>query len=493
VPQLAVPAYHFNFAGGLSNGGFVDRRSPAIDQGQQHRIRYRINDLPLVTAMGRSMTPAVADLLDVAFAIYVADRLAPREVEYDFRPVQDRWHRRLRLVVPVRQPERWSRADVAACLDELLFFLSDDDWTIDFVARTHDPRPAEAQEFLLRRSSEPIAASLFSGGLDSLVGQIDLLTRENVAAVAPVTVVTNHRTLATARAVVEAVNQWRSLDHPSVRLARLHVGISGVGRPRDDEEPSQRLRGMLFLAAGVAASALAGVDRLVVCENGVGAISLAMTSDHWGARASKSMHPRTLARFAELASFVLDRSFEIENIGLFATKGELVRRTVTDSFMHAARRTVSCDRASYLQRGETCGKCTSCILRRVALVSADIETGVDGTVRYQCDWFDPKMAWDGERLLHLVAMRDQVERLRDAVAVDDFTDLTSEFPALLDVAGLASTLGLHRSELEHRLVRLYRAHVREFDAFMGRIDRPNWGRQALITPLISSAAAMATG
>lgn len=335
--------------------------------------------------------------------------------------------------------------------------------------------------------------TLHSGGLDSLAGQTEVLARSDIA-VMPVTVITNARVSVRARKVVEAVSLKRVAGHHPVRWTCIHAGISSVGRPRDDREPSQRLRGLLFLAAGVAASAIGGGHQLTVCENGVGAINLPMTPDHWVAHAAKAMHPRTLSLFATLASHILNKPFVIENLGLLVTKGELVRRIMAGPFAEAARETISCDLATYLLPGEACGKCTSCILRRIALVSANAEQAIDGKVNYQSDWFDAGTSWVGKQLIHLMAMRHQVEQIRAAISgADAFADLDRAFPALFDVALSASELGMARSELQQRLVHLYQEHVREFDAFAARIDRPYWGRRALVTELPCAPEAMAVG
>ncbi|MGH2531662.1 MAG: hypothetical protein ACRDJW_05090 [Thermomicrobiales bacterium] len=241
--------------------------------------------------------------------------------------------------------------------------------------------------------------------------------------------------------------------------------------------------------------ALADANRLYVCENGVGAISLPMTSDHWGARATKSMHPKTLLKFADLASLMLEQSISIVNLGLLSTKGELVGRIKQERHVQAAGSTESCDQAIYLRTGEACGKCTSCIMRRVALNSAGMEASVDGVaVSYLTDWLDPESRWDGENAFQIVAMRVQVERLRPAVEGErGFAGLDQAFPALFEVVALATALGLSEEGLEGQIFRLYQSHVREFDAFVGKINRPGWGLHADVTALIQPATAIAAG
>jgi len=171
------------------------------------------------------------------------------------------------------------------------------------------------------------------------------------------------------------------------------------------------------------------------------------------------------------------------------------RRLAEDRFMAAARHTVSCDRATYVGDGEACGKCTSCILRRVALVAANLDTDVDGqAMKYRTDWFDPRTAWNSESVIQLMAMRDQVERLRDVTKDGGtFAALEGAFPDLFDVVDLARAFDLASGEVAYRLLRLYKAYVIEFDTFVARIDRPGWGRRAKVTELSRTFGEAAAG
>jgi hypothetical protein len=162
-----------------------------------------------------------------------------------------------------------------------------------------------------------------------------------------------------------------------------------------------------------------------------------------------------------------------------------------DQFLSAAQYTISCDRATYLGSAEACGKCTSCILRRTALISAGVDKTVDGrSVRYRTDWTNPGTPWISESAVPLMAMRDQVERLREAVE-GGFAALDAAFPDLFDVVTLAPDLGFTEDELERRLLRLYQTYVREFDAFAAQIDRVGWGRRANVSRLLAASEQMA--
>ena len=108
------------------------------------------------------------DLAVIAAHVHAADTRISRADES-----QDSWTREIRLVVPVHDPQRWSAA--TATLTKLLNFLTGDRWTLQF-----RPRPDRFVTIAAANTASLLqppftALSLFSGGLDSLIGAIDLL------------------------------------------------------------------------------------------------------------------------------------------------------------------------------------------------------------------------------------------------------------------------------------------------------------------------------
>ena len=81
---------------------------------------------------------------------------------------------------------------------------------------------------------------------------------------------------------------------------------------RSSVETSQRSRGLLFLAVGIATAWTLRQDRLRVFENGIGAINLPYPRSQFGSQATKSMHPQTLNSWQKLAAAISSRPFRIE-------------------------------------------------------------------------------------------------------------------------------------------------------------------------------------
>jgi hypothetical protein len=113
----------------------------------------------------RRVPEEVADLMDLAVAVYIADRLSIRKASRSRRT-------QIHVVVPVRHPEILGSAHVCGQLGALLHWFTGDHWSFDFTYRTRGGRTAELQMTmpLADDGGEPSEVALWSGGLDSLAG-----------------------------------------------------------------------------------------------------------------------------------------------------------------------------------------------------------------------------------------------------------------------------------------------------------------------------------
>ena len=129
-------------------------------------IGYALSDLK---KLNLAPSEIGVDLLVVAAHVHAADTRISRKTES-----QDAWTREIRLVIPVSNPGRWIASQ--EILTRALNFLTGDRWEIGFRARP------KAQEKLVLPVDHPLiptpfdGVSLFSGGLDSLIGAIDSLS-----------------------------------------------------------------------------------------------------------------------------------------------------------------------------------------------------------------------------------------------------------------------------------------------------------------------------
>jgi hypothetical protein len=91
--------------------------------GDTANINRRIDDIE--KRMIAEVSDHLRDLLDIGTYVFIADRMISRGGRTLPNMGRD-WHRRFRLVIAVREPDRWNRPEVKSALEELVGFLSGD-------------------------------------------------------------------------------------------------------------------------------------------------------------------------------------------------------------------------------------------------------------------------------------------------------------------------------------------------------------------------------
>lgn len=358
------------------------------------------------------VSPLVSDLLSFCEQVFLADRNEPRGKN----PDSATWHRTLEIAVPVASPSLWSGTPVLEKATELLTWLTDDDWQIGFVGVNRVRHEAQGQLDI-----DPVERTvmLFSGGLDATAGAALTLPETPLLGVG---VVTNSVMGGYQRRARRALAQLGDIRYSPV----LFSVASGGAR---DNEPTRRTRGLVFLAVGVAAAMQRGTRRLLVAENGIGALNLPFTGAQSGVMTSRAVHPRTLRLMAALVSEVAGTEFAIENPFLTSTKGQMVR-ALPPGAREACGHSQSCDNAA-AGRGpleKRCGHCTSCLLRRVSFHAAGRSDWDELPYLIDSDKREPR--WRLPEVLWQAATFDAVLRSTDDNA------LLRQFPDLRHVSEL---------------------------------------------------------
>jgi hypothetical protein len=174
------------------------------------------------------------------------------------------------------------------------------------------------------------------------------------------------------------------------------------------EERSQRTRGFIHLTLGAVTAKLCGQSDLYLTENGIGAINLPYNDGQVGIANSRAVHPVTLNLMEAFVAAVTETPFLIENLGLFATKGELCAIPALAPVSHLIKETFTCDGfPNRVQDKPQCGRCTSCLLRRQALFHAGLAPA-DPSENYVYDFNNPELA---DAFVQLRAMSAQAHRL----------------------------------------------------------------------------------
>lgn len=313
--------------------------------------------------LGLVPTEVAFDLLVLAVAVFAGDTRTSRDTES-----QDGWTREIEVYVPVSDPDLWNAQ--RDHISRTLRFLTGDLWNVQFRSRAHaDERFVPASNAKLPPG--PRVACLFSGGLDSFVGAIDLL-RQGLHPV----LVGHHKSPDVfapqkhCAELIQAASGATQVDHFGAYLAVPKELFGGV------EEKTERARSFLFLSLGIlVSSSLPGEVPLVVPENGLIALNVPLTPLRLGSLSTRTAHPFFLSQFQELLHS-LNLNIRVYNPYQFKTKGEMLRECRDQSLLRQGLAgTMSCShptagRWDGAASSQHCGRCVPCIIRRAAIKSA---------------------------------------------------------------------------------------------------------------------------
>lgn len=329
------------------------------------------------------------DLLLVAGACYVIDKVTPRKL------TSDAWTRDLSICLPVSDPQLWSK--VSSQLDNALTFLSGDVWqtsfeltNVDILAAPKSPRRS-AKDLRALKSCE--AVTLFSGGLDSLIGTVDFLEQQHSSRL----MLVGHYDFPGPRSQQIGLYEQLASKFPDrTQLAQVRISQ----KPRKVLESSLRSRSIVFLALGIyIASGIGTSVPLIAPENGMIALNLPLTPSRLGSCSTRTMHPYYLNMLRSVVHG-LGLKNEIVNPLKLKTKGECVTQCRNLNFLGTlASKTVSCSHATRRQNwrrrsAANCGYCVPCLLRRASLHAAQLDSGEEYGIDVCSDEITVSSDWE---------------------------------------------------------------------------------------------------
>lgn len=401
------------------------------------------------------------DLLDVAMAVYVVDRLSKRtQSEGYWRP------RTLSLQIPVAEVNVFE--SLRRALEHLLNWLTTDTWDLHFTAAVTSRRARPIGSLYQPEMDRPFVG-LYSGGLDSLAGAVAQALDPAFASGVLVGGQSGNRLKALQNGQLEVLR---------ARLPHLHwAAFQGYAHSckahqlRDwyvreqSQEKSQRSRAFLFLVFGAVTAHACGVDRLHVYENGVGAINLPYSAAFSVADQTRAMHPRTLLEAGALFSALFGQPFQIVNTSLWRTKGEMCAQMAAYGLGDLVNLTVSCDSHPLREAREQCGLCTSCLLRRLSLHAAGLRASDHAAELYRDDIYTrPEHPQVQDRPYQF--MQRQAHRFEALTRPGQGVEFRVEFEALEEVRhAVAQMEGCSLPDTDARLADLYRRYALEFRNF----------------------------
>ncbi len=312
------------------------------------------------------------DFLLFAVAVYVADKKALRQL------APDRWTRELGLSAPVADPSRWE--EVTPALVEALSFLTGDRWKLEWRREENWLRGARR-----RGRGDFEAVCLFSGGLDSLIGAIDLLEAERNARVLLIGHYDSTLTPRVQRRLASSLVAHYGSDR--VKLVQMMARPAATRREQlyplpAGREATTRSRSVMFLGLGLSAASAIGSDvPLYVPENGFIALNVPLTRSRQGSCSTRTVHPYFFDKMLGALSSV-GLTNPVSNPYQLSTKGEMLNGCKNQTLVRElASQSVSCahpELGRYEQTGYgDCGYCYPCLIRRAAMHAIGLDEASD--------------------------------------------------------------------------------------------------------------------
>jgi hypothetical protein len=287
------------------------------------------------------------DFAAFAFSVVAADKLISRADS------PDGWTRMIDLTVFLSEPEKWTL--VKTKIEKMLKFLTGDFWTLTFQL-AKEPSIQPTYEPLQREND---CACLLSGGMDSLVGAIDLLSeKRNPLFVSQII-------RGDARRQQNFANRFGEHNHCQWSIGKLR-----------GSECSTRARSIAFFAfallASSAISSSGGLAEIVVPENGFISLNVPLDANRIGSLSTKTTHPVYMTLLQEIwdalgikARLILPYRYK--------TKGEVLKECKDRRLMEELIfETNSCGK--FQRHGlRHCGVCVPCLVRRAAFLEVGLQ------------------------------------------------------------------------------------------------------------------------
>jgi len=301
------------------------------------------------------------DLFYISLMVFYADRKVLRKDTFDA------WTREFKIYMPVLEIDKWESNK--PLLEKMISFLSGDIWEFEFRKRELNDKEQKVSIGIAKSKKEytPNAFCMLSGGLDSFIGAIDLLSfTKNVAFI-------GH--YGGGKGVIEYQNLVKQKLIEQFGLEEKQF-FNFYAAPIKGLEDSTRTRSFMFFAhAIILASAVDKEIKLYIPENGLISLNIPLTNTRLGSGSTRTTHPY----YMELLQILLnnmDIKVELINPYQFFTKGEMILNCKVPEFLKEnIANTMSCshpDLGRYQKETSPshCGNCLPCVIRRAAIEKA---------------------------------------------------------------------------------------------------------------------------
>ena len=332
---------------------------------KKDRTVLKINPYNCFTQFILNPTLASLDILYFTSIIYSIDKLIARNKS------NDNWSRDINVTIPVSDVISWEKAKLD--LKNALDFLTSDNWNLSFSKVRRPYFQKKKNSLHLNANIDHIC--LFSGGLDSLAGAINLVDEsDNILLISHVDSTGAASTI--QQPLIEKIKEY--YPDKNIKQSQFHIFSDA------SNEGTTRGRSILFHGLALFHAMNLAVDKVIAPENGVISINLPLTPSRTCSNSTKTMHPYFLDKF-QGALTTLGINIKIENPYLFKTKGEMLLESKnTTLIQELATKTLSCSHGGghtngWIRNSYNCGYCIPCTIRRASIhkFNNTLDTGVD--------------------------------------------------------------------------------------------------------------------
>ena len=325
--------------------------------------------LNTVRDLGVHIDANAIDLITISTAVTAADTFEQRET------AADAWSRAIHLHVPVTDEHMWNI--LSGRLSSILNFLTGDQWQFTFFKTSMlmpKAKSSDKAKARLKTLKGLNSVCLFSGGLDSAVGAIDILNSKS-----------DYKPLLVSHAYRgDGVKQEniKLLLKPHFGELSYSISPSLMEGLKGKTDVSMRGRSFNFLAMAVLgivalrnATDDSEISTIIVPENGYIAINPPLSRRRIGSHSTRTTHPYFLNRLEDLLA---DAGFYVKFVNpyQFKTKGEMLAECKDQvAIAKAIPLSVSC---SHWHRAHIqCGHCVPCLIRRSSVHHAKLTKDAD--------------------------------------------------------------------------------------------------------------------
>ena len=334
-------------------------------------------------------------------------------------------------------------------MDNAVSFLTGDIWNINY----------SQSEGILYREREDIRnwgdisvyekVSLFSGGLDSLIGAIDEL--EMIPQNKKLLLI-SHKDLGKEgvdqNSIMSIFGRQHLYDNKYAQIqTSVGIGKRNMGE-RIAKESTFRSRSLLFIGMGIYAANKIGRNiPLIIPENGTIALNIPLVPSRRSACSTRTTHPTFMYRLQNILGEI-GIATPMHNPYEFKTKGEMVAESRnTEVLLQLIDASCSCAKRSHTHywdnRGNNikhCGMCLPCIYRRVSLYLNVLDdarhygTDVFNGGRFDINNLNQKSPRDFRTLLDFIRRRPSLERIEKELLINGIQDVSRirEYAAVVD-------------------------------------------------------------